>query len=303
MIGGRQFGAIGRPQLRALGATDEQIEWRERTGSLLGGPLAYQLPGWPDSFEQRLWAGYLALGEQSGVSQRAAGRVHGLMSMARVAGAELTIPHGAHRRLEGVIVHQSRAFDLLEFVPRPGLPPVTSVAQTLVDLSATTGRGALRMITEDAAIRRLVTYKQIDERLGVMAARGRRGIPRMASVLGSLSPGEPVPDSRLEADTLRLFDAHGAPRPRVHVPLPGRSLVKGVVDFEIEDAALLLETDGRMWHARIQQAKKDAERDHQAAKAGRQTLRFFYEHVVGDPEGTWNTIQEVRAVRRRLLAA
>lgn len=76
-----------------------------------------------------------------------------------------------------------------------------------------------------------------------------------------------------------------------------------MVDGMYEDAKLIVETDGRRWHARISALAKDHLRDAEAAAAGYQTLRVMHEHVNGDPIGTLDVIRRTRLVRLSQFAA
>ena len=59
--------------------------------------------------------------------------------------------------------------------------------------------------------------------------------------------------------------------------------IDGCVDFGWPEARLIVEADGRRWHTRIADLRRDRERDNQAARAGWQTLRFLHESIDGRP--------------------
>jgi very-short-patch-repair endonuclease len=85
-------------------------------------------------------------------------------------------------------------------------------------------------------------------------------------------------------------------------PVPGWQFVNGCVDVAFIAAKLIVEADGRSWHTRIKDIKRDHERDAEAARHGWQVLRLVYEHIVGDPEATIALIRDVLRERRLLLA-
>jgi very-short-patch-repair endonuclease len=122
-------------------------------------------------------------------------------------------------------------------------------------------------------------------------------------VLDERGPGHVPPASQLERELDDLIELFGLTTPRRQFPHPGRQFVKGCVDRAYVDAQLVLEADGRRWHTRIQDIKRDRERDNDAARAGWQTLRLLREHILGDPEGTAATIRETYAVRLAQLEA
>ena len=67
--------------------------------------------------------------------------------------------------------------------------------------------------------------------------------------------------------------------------LPGTGAVEGVVDAAYPDCRLILEADGRRWHTRVDDLRRDHERDAEAARAGWQTLRFLYEQITQGSRG------------------
>jgi very-short-patch-repair endonuclease len=105
--------------------------------------------------------------------------------------------------------------------------------------------------------------------------------------------------STLERKLVELIDAAGLPRPRSQFPFPGRLFTNGCVDAAYVDAKLVIEADGRAWHTRIADIKRDHERDADAARHGWQTLRLLYENITDDPDGTAAIVRDVR--RERLL--
>jgi hypothetical protein len=62
-------------------------------------------------------------------------------------------------------------------------------------------------------------------------------------------------------------------------------------------------TDGRTYHMRLRDMRRDRERDAQAVAAGWVTLRFMYDQVVGDPAGVCADIAAARHVRLPLFAS
>ena len=73
--------------------------------------------------------------------------------------------------------------------------------------------------------------------------------------------------------------------------------MSGLVDAAYCDVRLILEADGRRWHTRIRDLRRDHLRDAEAARVGWQTLRFLYEEIVGDPGNVAATVADVRLAR------
>jgi hypothetical protein len=115
--------------------------------------------------------------------------------------------------------------------------------------------------------------------------------------------GRAIPASKTERLLFDGLDAAGEPLPIPQHPHPGRHPTRGCTDGTYPDAKLIVEGDGRRWHTRIADVKRDRERDNEASRAGYHTLRFLYEHLVADIDDVVATIREVRLDRLALFAA
>lgn len=297
-----QHGAVARSQLLALGIPRRTVsrlpdaQWEEVQ------PGVFAIYGSRDSFLRRTWAGFLAARRPCAVSHEAAARLHGLAGFAG-AGVVLTVPRHDHHRLTDVRLHQiSDMFDRPDQIETMKGLVVSTVPRTFVDLSRVAKPGRLNYALEEALSSRVTTLDAVASAVFAVARPGKPGLGTIVRVLARHQPGPAVPGSQLERSLLELLRRGGEPLPRLQVPLPGRSL-DGLVDCYYDRARLILEADGRKWHARITQMKRDIERDAAAAQAGCQTLRLLYEHIVGDPEGTLRTIHATRVMRETQIAA
>ena len=214
----------------------------------------------------------------------------------------LTVPHSGWHRIPGAFVHQLSDVWPDHRTVIEGLP-VTTVARTVVDLATVVHPARLRHVVEDAKHSRLVSYEEIGLCLASVARRGKPGVRSLTIVLDRLGPGTTPTTSKLERMMLDLLRGSDLPVPVGQYPFPGRQFVAGCVDFAYPAAKLVLETDGRRWHSRIKELTRDRERDLEAARHGWQTLRFLYEHVKNDPDGTVDTIRTVLDDRLALLAS
>ena len=297
-----QHGAISRRQLLELGVPRRTVsrlpdaQWGEVQ------PGVFVTSGSSDSFLRRAWAGFLAARRPCAVSHEAAARLHGLAGFGG-AGVVLTVPRHDHHRLTEVRIHQlSDMFDRPAQIESRGGLVVSTVPRTFVDLSRVAKFGRLNYAMEEALASRATTLDAVASAVYALARPGKPGLRTIVRVLARHEPGPAVPGSQLERALLDLLRRGGEPLPALQVPLPGRSL-DGLVDCYFERARLILEADGRRWHARITQMKRDIERDAAAAQAGCLTMRLLYEHIVGDPEGTLRTIHTTRLMRETQLAA
>ena len=301
-LGVLQEGAFARWQLLPRGVSDQAINRRTDAGywlTLLPGVFA--LAGTRDTFERRLWAGWLAVGPDALVSHEAAAEVHHVPNVMRNK-VVLVSAHGQHHRLPGVFVHQ-----LDDVLPEhrtavDGLP-VTTPARTIVDLAAAVHPARLSPIVEATHHARIASYSEVGVCMTSIARRGKPGVRRLARVLDNLTATKGVTMSKLERLLLELIADAGLPRPVSQHAFPGRLFTNGCVDAAYIDAKLVIEADGRAWHTRIADVKRDRERDNDAARLGWQTLRLLHEHITADPTGTAELIRDVRRERLMLLAS
>jgi very-short-patch-repair endonuclease len=69
------------------------------------------------------------------------------------------------------------------------------------------------------------------------------------------------------------------------------------VDVYVEAWRLVIEADGRNWHARVEAFETDRHRDNQLALQGIQVIRLTYRMIKEDPQGCLETIRGVGRVR------
>lgn len=146
-------------------------------------------------------------------SHRSAAHLWGLAGFPPPGRIEVTVPrHRRPRSRGGVMVHESRAFDLVGGTRRWGVP-VTSAPRVIVDLAASADDDltVLRALDE---VRRLhlATWTELWECVLLHAARGRPGVQRCRRIL-SLRDGKTVPDSEFARLFVLLLARAGLPEP------------------------------------------------------------------------------------------
>jgi very-short-patch-repair endonuclease len=187
---------------------------------------------------------------------------------------------------------------LRDFTPVRGLP-VETVPWIFVDMAAVSGRRTARLAValNTADVSGQTSYEEVGDCLRQVARRGKPGVRTLTAVLDARRPGRIPRATQLERELDELIERFNLPIPLAQFPFPGRQFVTGCVDRAYPDAQLILEADSRRWHTRIQDVKRDHERDHEAGRNGWDTLRIYREHMLGDPEGTAAVIAETYAVR------
>ena len=295
-----QCGVFSRAQVLDLGGSDGLIRRRLQQGRWdRVAPGVYCLPGNPPTWHQRLWTARLAVDRFAVVSHESAAALHEWPGFPP-GPVVLLVTHGSHPRAVGATVHQTRDLWLVDTTMIDHLI-VTTPPRTLLDLASVRTRfGRLAAALDHGLTNRQVTYAGIQAEIAAQSRQGKPGLKLLAAVLDSRI-GEAVPQSELERAHFALYERFGGARPVPQWSYPGREQVNGCADAGFPEALLAVETDGRKWHTRVADLKRDHHRDAEAARAGVQVLRLLHEDVVGDPEGTWQLVQETRRTRLRQL--
>lgn len=294
VLAARQASSFSRAQALDLGITKSGIHRRLRSGRWKH-PYAgvYTIGGSQSSWMQDVWCAFLAVGPQAVVTHETALHLHGLHN---VSGRPitLTVPHGGHARLSGVFVHQIQdLFDRPDHITKVSGLPVSTVERTAVDLAASLRQVHLAKVVDDVVTSRSSSYPSIGRCLHEVMRPGKRGLGKLARVLDQRADGYVPPQSKLEVAFFALLKAAGLPEPRRQFPLPGRGAVEGLVDAAYVAVKVIVEIDGRRWHARIDALKRDHQRDTEAARAGWLTIRLMYEQIVHEPHEVCAALTEI----------
>lgn len=293
-VAARQAGAVARDQVYEAGGDDDLLARRVAAGRLLARPAdVFVVAGTPDTAEQRRWVAQLGGGPRSHLSHEAAAELDGVDGIRRGL-VVVTVPHGHHVAPAADRVHQLDDVQPHHLRVVRGLR-ATTPERTILDLAAVVGPVRLATAVEDTVVRRLCTFTEIAGVLRDVRRRGKPGVRRLAAVLDARE-GLPPPASALERLLLEAARLAGVHAVRQH-PLPwAQEPTEGVVDAAVPESRLILEADGRRWHARLQAMAKDRRRDVEAARAGWLTLRFVYEDLA-DVAAVAAAIAQVHASR------
>ncbi|HVL92645.1 MAG TPA: hypothetical protein VM264_04805 [Acidimicrobiales bacterium] len=294
-LASRQFGLFSRAQVLTAGGTGSLIDRRLRsTRWLKVAEGVYGLPGWPDSWRRRLMAACLEAGPTAVVSHQSAAALHKLLTFCE-GPVVVMLAHGDHQRL-GSQLRQSTDFRPAHRTAVDGIP-ATTVARTLVDLAAcrevTLPR--LAMVVEDAHVNRRCALPVVHLLYDELRRPGKRGMRKLGAVLASRGPGYVPPESVLERRLLKVLREGGLPTPWRQYPLPWRDNGEGRVDLAYPDERVLLEADGRRWHARMDQMEADRRRDNEALNHGWRPYRFMWTDITTHPERVAATVRSAVA--------
>jgi hypothetical protein len=292
----RQGGTFSRAQALAVGMSDSSMLRRIRSGRwIVVHPGVYFLAGVPPTWHAEVWAALLAASPMATVTHETSTRLHGSPHVSPRP-ITLTTPHGAHPRVQGAVVHQIDDLRRSQITTIDGLP-VSRPARAVVEVAATLGPRRLGRVLDDLVFDRRTSYEEVGIALAEVARPGKPGVVALASLLHDRTTASAPGDSELERALFAALLADGLPLPEAQRALPGTGAVEGVVDAAYPDCRVILEADGRRWHTRVADLRRDHERDAEAARAGWLTLRFLYEQITRDPEGVCAVVADVRAVR------
>jgi very-short-patch-repair endonuclease len=270
-----QASTFSREQAYSIGATAPWVARRVRAGYVepLGCDV-FALAGSAASHDRRRWTGLLAAGPGARLTHEAAADLYRIEGLRRGL-VVVTVAHPRHLVIPGVTLHQLDDLAVDHTATVAGWP-TTTPARAIVDLASVVSWVRLATALESVVVERLATFGDVGRVLSDVRRRGKPGVRKLLSVLLARS-GEPPPASVLERELHKAAALAGVPIVR-QFPLPWkREPEVGVVDAAVPGSRLILEADGRKWHARMEAMAKDRRRDRAAVRAGWQPLRWMYE--------------------------
>jgi hypothetical protein len=269
--------------------TAAAIEHRLRQGRLHRVHRGVYAVGRPDLTLRGRWmAAVLACGPGATLSHRSAGQLWGLLRGSAIRSPDVTVPGGRCVRRPGIDVHR-RYTPVTAPNTHCDRIPVTSPAQTLVDIAPFVSPEELETAVNEADKRDLVPWEALSETLA--RADGRQpGVVILRKLLDRES--FTLTDSHLERLFLPIARRAGPPNPAP------REWVNGFrVDFFFPDLGLVVEADGLRYHRTPAAQARDRLRDQAHIAAGLTPLRFTHWQVAHRPGYVEETL---RATGRRL---
>lgn len=293
-LGRDQHGVVHRRQLYAESISKRQIEIRREAGALIPmGHDVFALASAPTTYLRQYKAAELAVPDAA-VCGLAAAKLLDL-GATRSAPAEIAVPPGGNHRCSFARARRRSEVAVTE-VKRIR---VTSVPQTLVDLSVRLRLARVEEVWTSALIRNRTTLAELDERVAAAESQRlrHRGVAR--AMIDSLVHGVDLAESELEAELYDLaIQVPGVPALVRQMPLPWWRGGKGRADVGIPAWRTILEADGRSWHARLADFDADRMRDNVAAANGHVVLRFGAVHLRRAAEQTVEIIAATGRHRR-----
>jgi hypothetical protein len=293
LIETQQHGITDVRQLAAMGVTRGTIAAQIDAGRWQWVvPRVYATFTGPLSRPARLEAALRYGGAAAVLSHRTAAEQWGLVPIIE-GPVHITVPYGASAISQPplVVVHRSRAFEHIVVALDP---PVTSRADTAIDMAAAEGdaRAARRTLTEVLVTGR-VPPVDVEQKLEVRPPPRYRQALLAAVRLVRLG----VQSVLEECYAVEVEQAHGLPSGRRQGPfmVDGVTLYEDVV-YDDAGAALTIRLDGRT-HVLAGVAFRDRRRDNAAELAGRSRLVFGWRDLSANPCGAARDV--VTVLRRR----
>lgn len=264
-------------QLAELGLSPRAVRHRAMAGRLHRVHRGVYSVGRP-SAHGRWMAAVLACGGAAVLSHRSAAALWDLQTFSD-GPVDVTVLTRAGRSRPGIAAHRGHALDPRDVTLR-GAIPCTSLPRTLLDLAAIVDRRALERALGRAEELRLFDLDQIHDVLERYP--GRRGTGVLRAVLATYSTS--VTRSEAEERLLALIERSGLPRPSVNAWIPLDEGGGYSPDFLWRRERLIVEIDGRTYHAKRQAFTDDRRRDRRLALAGFETRRYAASELAEDPD-------------------
>lgn len=279
LLAKRQDHVFSRAQAEAAGA-DRRVRSRRLESGAWNrvGAAAYKHAAAPLTWRGRLRAAVWDAGINALVSHDAAAQAYRFPGYSNNE-VHILVPKSLDHVCQIATVHESRRFEIVHQRPMWDIPCVAP-ADTLVHLAPSLSVKRLAWLTDEVILGKKVDLRALNNAFARLApsCRGMRGL---RAVLHDHAPGEPVPESKLERAFIEFADKYRLPPFARQVNLPGRDHRPGRVDFFWPDVRLIIELDGRRWHARFADFDRDHKRDLHFLGMGYPTARITWAMLSG----------------------
>jgi predicted transcriptional regulator of viral defense system len=268
-LAGEQHGVVTRRQLLGLGFGGRSIEHRIARGRLHPVGRGVYAVGWPQLTRDRRWmAAVLACGPGAALSHRSAASLWGIVGEEN-ADIDVSVRRRCELRRPGLRIRGRPTLREADVTSRNWIP-VTSPAQTMVDLATQLGPLDLERAINDADKRDVIHVETL--RTALDRHVGRPGVRPLRILIDRLTFR--LSDSDLEIFFRPIAIAAGLPQPL------SKQFVNGFeVDFYWPDLGLVVETDGPRFHRTPSAQARDARRDRAHVLAGMTPLRFIHYEI------------------------
>jgi Protein of unknown function (DUF559) len=282
ILDGARHCVVTTDVLYELGLSKDEIAYRVKTDRLHRKHRRVFAVGRPDlPLDGTFLAAVLACGDEAKLSHRSALRKWDLRGGGTYR-IDVTAPRSITPKT-GIRLHRPLSLDALDTTVVDDIP-ITTVAQTLLDVAAPTYRMNMGKLLHEAEVQQLLDMR------AVWAVLARQPNHPGARRLDRASREEvPFTRSDLEEAGLVLCRSFGIPKPETNEWIwDGDKLVE--VDFLWRDLGLIVELDGGRYHATRWRRRRDAAKTAALRAQGWVVLRFSDGEVAGTPAAVATTI-------------
>lgn len=289
----RQYGYVTFEQCVGCGLSPDQIRWRKKDeGWSQPLPRVLRLPGHPETFEGRLVAAGLWLGDRGHFYGPTAAHILRL----RRAGAQekIEVAMGTGASCGALRVRRITDRPQLRKVCGLKIPATTRV---LLECATSLPPRETGACLDDALRRRMVTVQRMNAYLDDTGGRGARGTKTLRALLRSRDKLDEKVRTTFETKMLRILRrcASGGISPDHIFVVRGNTYY---VDFYLPHPRLAIECHSLEWHFGEERLESDARRDRDLKSIGVEPLYFTWDEVSFHPESVATEIRE--AITRRL---
>lgn len=263
----RQHGVVARHQIRSLDVPNHRIDHQLRTGHLHSVQNGVFAVGHRRLSATGRWmAAVLACGNEAVLGYRSAAALWEIRPSS-APGTEVIVRRRGPACHNGVIAHRHPGIAADERAVRDGIP-TTSIARTLLDLSAVVSRTQVRRAIGQAEVLKLFDLYEILPLLQRHPRhRGARPLREILRTWTELPRTRSAPEEAFPGLCVR----HGLPRPVMNSTVAGME-----VDALFPDHGVAVELDSRRFHAGLTHWEADHEKRARLAAEGWMLLAFTY---------------------------
>ncbi|MFL5825023.1 MAG: hypothetical protein ACJ76V_00720 [Thermoleophilaceae bacterium] len=226
-------------------------------------------------------AAVLACGDGAVLSHRSAADLWNLRPSSSAA-VDVTVQSSGRRRRERIRVHQVTRLDQQDVTARNRIP-VTTIARTLLDLSAVLNKRQLTYVIEQAERQQRFDKAAIKE----TSERNPRhpGLTALRAAVTTFEPEMTHTRSDLERELLDLCRRFGLPTPSMNVVVAGHT-----VDAFWPEHGLVVEVNSDRYHGTRRARANDAKRAADLQLAGHEVYPVAESALLNEPRTVAETI-------------
>jgi hypothetical protein len=284
----RQHGNVSHEQLLQLGLNDQAIHYRVRVGRLFRVHRGvYAVGRRPVTPLENAAAAVLACGRGAGLGHLSSLCLFGLLE--RWHSPPFDVVTLKDRRPRAIRTHRATGLTRHDFTIRFGIR-TTTAARAILDSARHLDEARLRRVINDGLRQPFLTRSALDDTLARFPLHPGRKL--IEPILDDVDHG--FTDSTFE-DELRAFCIAS------NLPIPefGKYIAGHRCDAVFEDAKLIIECDGWMFHNSRERFESDRDRDADTLEAGYATIRLTKRRLRDHPDREQTRLRNILATRTK----